>query len=64
MVLSGLLMGLPTALIFTYKSYVQGILTPDRLAYIFFVCAIESVAFGAFVWVAIAKPAMDRKSKR
>ena len=63
-VLSGIVMGIPTLLAFSYKSYEQGILSPDRVVDLFFIAAVQSAVFGCFVWFAIAKPAMDRKEKR
>lgn len=64
MVFTGILLGLPMFVIFAYKSYAQGILTPDRIAYIFFVCALGSIGCGMFMWLFISKPALDRKRRR
>jgi hypothetical protein len=62
-VFSGIVLGLPTFLVFSYKSYEEGMLSPDRVAYLLFVSTLESVALGLFIWIGVAKPAMDRKSK-
>jgi len=64
MVLSGIVFGLPIFLVFSYKSYMQGILSTDRVAYLFLLASLGSVVLGACIWITVAKPAMDRKSKK
>lgn len=63
-VFAGILLGLPMFVIFAYKSYAQGILTADRVAYILFVCALGSIGLGILLWLFIAKPALDRKRRQ
>jgi hypothetical protein len=63
-VFAGLLTGLTTFVVFTYKSYTQGILTMDRVFYVLFIAAAESVFVGSCIWFMVTKPTMNRASKR
>lgn len=63
-VLGWLFIGLPTFLVFTYQSHVQGILSSDRIVDLLFITSLESGVFGLIMWFAVIKPMLNRKSRR
>ncbi len=55
-----ILTGLPTFIVFLRLSYIQHILTIDRVIYVGFVCAIEGGVVGFLIWLIVTRPALSR----
>jgi hypothetical protein len=63
MVLSEIAISLPTFIAFTYLSYIQDILTLDRVVFLGSICILEGITFGFVIWMILTKPIMDKRDK-